>query len=290
MNDVSLVEQTLMRLFDAPGYQWLVILVALGAGAAHALAPGHGKSITAAYLVGAHGRVVHAVYLGLVVAAMHTFSAIVLALLWQGLRTVLPFEFDAMTGVLQIAAAVIVLAVGAALVRRRSHHHHDHEHTHVDSPAPVPAHVHGENGHAHHDGHSHDHVHSHDGRHHDHGHHGHSHTSPDADPFTRKGLVALGLSGGLVPSPTVFLILVSGLVTGRVAFAVLLVVLFGVGMMVTISSVGLLTLRGMDLVAQGSGRYSWMAGAAGALPRLAAVVVIVLGVTYLGLGIGAFVT
>lgn len=92
-----------------------------------------------------------------------------------------------------------------------------------------------------------------------------------------------------MPSPTVFLILVSGLVTGRVAFAVLLVVLFGVGMMVTISAVGWLTLKGMDLVRSGSGKARWLAGAARVLPRVAAWAVIVLGVTYLGLGVAALV-
>lgn len=256
MNETTGVEQTLMRLFDTPGYQWLVVLVALGAGAAHALAPGHGKSIAAAYLVGAHGRAVHALYLGMVVAAMHTVSAIVLALVWQGLRTVLPLDFESATAGLQIAAALIIIGVGVALVRRHGRHHH--------------------HGHAH-DPQHHDHAHDH--------HHGHSHTDPASNPFTRRGLVALGLSGGLVPSPTVFLLLVSGLVTGRVAFAVLLVVLFGVGMMVTIGAVGVLTLRGMRLVEDGGRHASWLAGAARLLPRLAAYAVVVLGLTYLVLGV-----
>lgn len=275
MNDITSIEQVLVRLFDTPGYQWLVVLVALAAGAAHALAPGHGKSIAAAYLVGAHGRVSHAAWLGFVVAAMHTFSAIVLALLWHGLRAVLPFEMGGLTAGMQIAAALIVVAVGIALVRRGGHGH-AHQH------APAPEHAH---AHAHSQRHSHDDHHSHD---HDHGpghHHGHSHADPAHNPFTRKGLIALGLSGGLVPSPTVFLILISGLVTGKVAFAVLLVLVFGVGMMVTITAVGVLTLTGMGLVRGGSDRWQWLSRASVLLPRVAAWAVIVLGLTYLTLGV-----
>lgn len=287
MNDLTSVEQTLVRLFDTPGYQWLIVLVALAAGAAHALKPGHGKSITAAYLVGAHGRLVHAIYLGFVVAAMHTVTAIGLALLWQGLRTVLPVEFGDLTSGLQIAAAVIVIAVGVALVRRRGGHHH-HHHAPVPAPvgahAPSHAHTHGDaSAHTHDHGHAHGHGNAHT---HDRGHaHGHSHTSPDANPFTRRGLVALGLSGGLVPSPTVFLILVSGLVTGRVGFAVLLVVLFGVGMMLTIGAVGVLTLRGMQLIEGGADRTGLLATATRVLPRVAAYAVIALGCLYLALGV-----
>lgn len=271
MNDAGALEQTLLRLFDTPEYLWLAAAVAFAAGAAHALAPGHGKSIAAAYLVGAHGRVVHAVYLGLVVAAMHTASAIVLALLWQALRAVLPWDFAQMTGGLQIAAAIVVILVGVALVRRRGHGHahtHDHVHTHnhVHAHAPVG------------------HVHTHSPASHVPT-HAHSHTDPDQNPFTWKGLVALGLSGGLVPSPTVFLILVSGLVTGRVALAVLLVALFGIGMMVTISVVGVLTLSGMRLVEGGGQRVAWLTTVSRLLPRVAAYAVIVLGVTYLVVGV-----
>lgn len=278
MSDVTSVEQVLVRLFDTPGYQWLVVLVALAAGAAHALAPGHGKSIAAAYLVGAHGRVVHAVWLGVVVAVMHTVSAIALALVWQGLRAVLPWELGELTAGLQVLAAIVVIGVGVALVRRRGHghaHSDEHEHEHAHELVLEHAHPHGAAAHVH--------AHPRAGSH-GHG-HGHSHTDPARNPFTRSGLVALGLSGGLVPSPTVFLILVSGLVTGRVGFAVLLVVLFGVGMMATISAVGLLTLRGMALVERGSGRWAWLAGAATALPRVAAWVVVALGLAYLVLGV-----
>lgn len=260
MRETPALEETLVRLFDTPGYQLLVVLVALGAGAAHALAPGHGKSIAAAYLVGAHGRVVHAAYLGLVVAAMHTVSAVVLAGLWHGLRSVLPMDFAELTAGLQVVAALIVVAAGVSLARRRHGHSHGHGHHHD------------------HDEHGHDH----------HG-HAHSHTDPQADPFTWGGLVALGMSGGLVPSPTVFLILVSGLVTGRVGFAVVLVLTFGLGMMLTITAVGVLTLRGMDLVRGRGGRSARLAVVGRVLPRVAALAVIVLGLTYLGLGMRTLV-
>src|SRR5438093_13619911 len=48
------------------------LLVAAGFGAFHALEPGHGKTVVAAYLVGARGTAWHALILGLIVTASHT--------------------------------------------------------------------------------------------------------------------------------------------------------------------------------------------------------------------------
>ena len=54
---------------------WVLLsaaLIAAGLGALHALEPGHGKTIVAAYLVGSRGTARHAVLLGVVVTAAHT--------------------------------------------------------------------------------------------------------------------------------------------------------------------------------------------------------------------------
>src|SRR5262249_20295348 len=62
------------------------ILALLGAavfGALHALTPGHGKTMVAAYLVGQRGTVWHACLLGLVTTLTHTAVVLILAVvLW----------------------------------------------------------------------------------------------------------------------------------------------------------------------------------------------------------------
>lgn len=56
MSGLTGPESYLIGLFDGAGAFWLALVVALGVGALHAVAPGHGKSVTAAYLIGTHGR------------------------------------------------------------------------------------------------------------------------------------------------------------------------------------------------------------------------------------------
>ena len=50
----------------------VVLLAAMGFGALHALEPGHGKTLVAAYFVGVRGTPLHALGLGLVIAGTHT--------------------------------------------------------------------------------------------------------------------------------------------------------------------------------------------------------------------------
>src|SRR5207247_9524137 len=68
---------TLFRSESEHGF-WVLLLLAFGLGAAHALTPGHGKTLVAAYLVGERGTAWHAVLLGLVTTLTHTSSVLVL--------------------------------------------------------------------------------------------------------------------------------------------------------------------------------------------------------------------
>ena len=87
--------------------------------------------------------------------------------------------------------------------------------------------------------------------------HGHGHQVENgAGPWSRRGLVALALSGGLLPSPSAFVVLMSGLLTGRAFDAVVLVAAFGVGMALTLTGVGIVTIRGFTLLAHGTHRWS----------------------------------
>ncbi len=146
-------------------------------GVLHAVAPGHGKTVMAAYLVGQRGTRRQALQLGAVVTFTHTASVLLLGLVLSlgalaAPELVVPFT-EVLSGVL-LAVVGIYLAV-LALRRLRSggdhahdHGHHDHDHPHADH-----AHDHPHADHAH----DHDHPHDHDGDHpHDHdGDHPHDH-------------------------------------------------------------------------------------------------------------------
>jgi ABC-type nickel/cobalt efflux system permease component RcnA len=208
----------------------LALLVSAAVGAFHACAPGHGKSLAAGYLVGGQGRARDAVWLGAIVAVMHTASVAVLAVGWWLAAQHAP-DVAAVTNWLQLIAALVVVAVGVGLLRRhltnRKHghshgHHHDHDH-----------------------GHDHDHHHGHDHQHD----HGHSHHIPTSKSLlTWRGILLLGTSGGLLPSPSAFLVLLSGLLTGQVGAAIAMVAAFGAGMALTLTGVGLVVLRGRDVI------------------------------------------
>ncbi|WP_263862080.1 sulfite exporter TauE/SafE family protein [Streptomyces sp. NBC_00162] len=207
----------LVSLLDHGAALPLALLLAAAVGALHACAPGHGKSLAAGYLVGGRGRARDAVWLGGIVAVMHTLSVATLAVGWWLAANSTP-DIAALTGWLQLIAALVVAGAGVSLLlrhlRHRQHHHSDHDPDH---------------------GHGHDHD------------HGHNHHIPDAPSLlTWRGLVLLGASGGLLPSPSAFLVLLSGLLTGKVAIALAMVAAFGLGMALTLTGVGLIVLRGRD--------------------------------------------
>jgi ABC-type nickel/cobalt efflux system permease component RcnA len=169
-------------------------------GALHALGPGHGKTVVAAYLVGSRGTAKHALFLGLTVTATHTAGVYLL-----GIITLTASHFivpERLYPILSLASGLLVVAMGVSLLWgrltsafRRHAHAHAHTHAQVGSPEPAltgtsigggsswPTQDHGD-GHTHpHDDHDHDHDHRHmyghdhdPGHDHDHDHrHGHHH-------------------------------------------------------------------------------------------------------------------
>jgi nickel/cobalt exporter len=235
------------------------LITAAWLGAVHALTPGHGKTLMAAYLVGTRGTAVHAVGLGLSVAVSHTIGILALAFVIVGAQGVLPP--DVVFRAAPIVAAVTIVAIGgwmlAAEIRRRrrrlaapavaggQHSHggdqphpddHDHDRGHTDG-GPVETHEH-----AHEHPHDHgEHTHDHEVDHGEHNHGGvrHSHLPPAGSTLSWRGLFALGLAGGLIPSTSALLILLGSLAAGRATFGLVLVVAFGLGMALVMSGVGL---------------------------------------------------
>jgi nickel/cobalt exporter len=116
------------------GVLLLLLLAAFGWGALHALSPGHGKAMVAAYLVGTKGRARHAVALGATVTVTHTIGVFALGVVTLALsQYVLPEDLYPW---LTLASGLLVVAVGAGVLRarlrkaRHAHHHHHHHNDH----------------------------------------------------------------------------------------------------------------------------------------------------------------
>jgi ABC-type nickel/cobalt efflux system permease component RcnA len=282
----------------------LSLITAMGLGAAHAVTPGHGKTLMAAYLVGSRGTSIHAVGLGLSVAVSHTLGILALALLIVGAQGVLPP--DVVFRAAPIVAAVTIVAIGGWMlgneIRRRTRgirrargasapignagvdelehgHHHavDRAHAHVEHAGAA-------NEHHAHSAHDHDrgadrHEHGDERADGEHSHGGirHSHLPPAGASLSWRGLFALGLAGGLIPSTSALLILLGSMAAGRAAFGLILVVAFGLGMALVMSTVGLAMILAR-------GRLERMPQRS-ALGRLAGFAPLIASVAVLGLGV-----
>ena len=203
-----------------------MLLVALGIGALHALGPGHGKTLIGAYLVGAGGSVRHAVGVGAAVSVMHTASVLTLGLLVLSAERV--FAPERVYPVLGVASGCIALGLGAALLVSRIHamahggglSHHEHEAGNGVDP--------GDHGHQH-----------------PHGPHGSTATA--GSPLSRRGLLALAFSGGILPSPSALVVLLASVTLGRTVLGLVLIVAFSLGLAGALIGVGILTLRARDV-------------------------------------------
>ncbi len=227
---------------------WMIaaaIGIAFVLGAAHALTPGHGKTIVAAYLVGSRGTLKHAAFLGAMVTFTHTVSVFLL-----GLATLFLFQYvvpQKVTQVLGAISGISIVVIGGWMLYKRlrrtrnvaahthSHEHdHDHSHAHVHDHEHAHQHSHSHDhdhehlDHEHHHEHSHDHAHEQEHSHvHSHGPGGHSHMPEEV---SWSGLVALGASGGLVPCESALVLLLTAIALRRVGLGLILLVSFSLGL------------------------------------------------------------
>jgi nickel/cobalt exporter len=216
------------------GFVLLSLVLALFWGAAHALEPGHGKAIVAGYLVGARGRPRDAVLLGLIVTVSHTLGVFAL-----GLVTLALSEFivpDQLYPWLNLVAGLLVVGVGVAVLRSRLH---DWLHAQLG-------------GH----GHPHDHE------------HGHSH-----EPRVGRGLLGVGVSGGIIPCPTALVVLLAAISLQRIGYGLVLILAFSVGLAATVTAIGFVAVTARRAFA----RTGLDGRLVRALPAISAVVVVALG-------------
>jgi ABC-type nickel/cobalt efflux system permease component RcnA len=240
----------------------LGLLLAAGLGALHAMSPGHGKTVVGAYLVGSRGTAKHAAFLGLTVTLTHTSSVFALGLLTLfASHYVLP---ETLFPYISLASGAIVLTIGLTLFIRRlrsafgwagagAHNHHANEHAHAHAA-------------------DHDHAHGDGALTHSHGGSEHTHMPPGADgrPLTWRSLLALGVSGGLLPCPSALVVMLSAISLGRVGYGLALIVAFSVGLAATLTAVGLLFVYASRFVA---GRRAGEGRLVKALPVLSALVI-----------------
>ena len=273
----------------------ILILTALLWGAGHALTPGHGKTIVAAYLVGTRGTVRHAAILGLTVTLTHTAGVFALGAVTLFLsRYILP---ELLYPWLGVASGVLVVAVGFSLLYRRLHRESwiGSEtlglHTHLggdgkDRRLQSGMRVHTRHDHQHsHGEREHAYAHHSNERYHEHGnsahtgshrHHVHSHLPPGADgsKMTMRGLLALGISGGLIPCPAALVLLLSAISLDRLGFGMILVVAFSLGLAIVLTAIGALMIYARQLLE----RFSFEARMPHLLPVASALTISIFGV------------
>jgi len=250
--DVSDRAQWLASYLYEPALSPWLLVVGLGLsallGGLHALTPGHGKTLIAAYLIGSRGTVKHAAALGGIVTFTHTASVIgvgLLALLAS--QVIVP---DILVPVLETCAGLLVVALGVRLIRERwrlrggAHHHHHH---------------------------------------HDH-HHDHQHLPKVVKP---SDLLAMGVSGGLVPCPEALGVMLVAIGLDRIALGLGLIVAFSLGLAAVLIAIGILLVRfrgGLDRLGKpGSTWHRW-------LPLVSAIIVTMLGVGIVLKGLMSYVS
>jgi nickel/cobalt exporter len=214
----------------------LVILASLAAalfwGAAHALSPGHGKTIVTAYLVGQRGTPRHAALLGLIVTITHTIGVFALGLVTLALsQFVVP---DRLYPWLNLASGLLVVGIGGSVFWARWRHRRAHAHGHH--------------------------------------HHHHHHTPADATGPGFRSLLAVGVSGGLLPCPSALVVLLAAISLHRVAFGLVLILAFSAGLALSITGIGLVAVLARRVFKRMSfeGRLIRLLPAASALVILAA--------------------
>jgi ABC-type nickel/cobalt efflux system permease component RcnA len=218
----------------------LVILASLAAalfwGAAHALSPGHGKTIVTAYLVGQRGTPRHAALLGLIVTITHTIGVFALGLVTLALsQFVVP---DRLYPWLNLASGLLVVGIGASVFWARWRHRRAHSHGH-----------------------------------HHHHHHGHVQGSDPGTGPSFRSLLAVGVSGGLLPCPSALVVLLAAISLHRVAFGLLLILAFSAGLALSITGIGLVAV----LARRAFRRLSFEGPLVRLLPAASALVILAAG-------------
>lgn len=238
-------------------------------GAIHALSPGHGKALVAAYLAGTAGRVRDAIVISIVITATHTATVFALGIL--ALVSSKYLLLDAFYPWLTLVSGLLVVIIGGWLLRKRlkqmtsleahghthSHLHHHHHHSvftsaerHPDQQQPYPQ----------------------EPLNHEDHHHG--------PPPPRSALIGLGISAGLIPCAEALVLLLVAINFGRILEGLALLVAFSVGLATVLALVGIAVVKARPLL----GRFTGEGWLSARLPVISAIAVVTLGLLLVGQG------
>jgi ABC-type nickel/cobalt efflux system permease component RcnA len=230
------------------------LITAFVLGALHALSPGHGKAMVAAYLVGTRGRVIDAVHLGGVVTVTHVMSVIVL-----GIVALVLSHYTLSEDIypwLGVASGALIFLTGYFLLARmalvpNNHNHHNHD----------------DHGH----GHDHDHDHGHG---HSHGPYPGSSSDGSKNSHSFKEIISLGVAGGLVPCPSAIVILLFAVAVNRIGTGLMLILSFSLGLAAVLILIGVLTVTASSRLERFGSGMGWIKR----LPIFTAGIIMILGV------------
>jgi ABC-type nickel/cobalt efflux system permease component RcnA len=210
-------------------------LIAVGLGALHALEPGHGKTIVAAYLVGSRGTPKHAVLLGLIVTAAHTSGVYLLgAVTLYASKYIVPEHLYPWLGVI----SGLTIAVLACFLLLRGWTGEDGGHTHEDATfhshwfsslgkqraqnSTVAEHFRGDK----------------------------TTLPPQPNTVSLTQLLTLGVTGGIIPCPAALVVLLSAFSLHRVGLGLFLIVAFSGGLAAVLIAIGLMMVYARQFVAR----------------------------------------
>jgi len=200
---------------------WFLVsaaFIAMGLGALHALEPGHGKTLVAAYLVGSRGTAAHAVLLGGIVTLAHTAGVYALgAVTLYASQYIVPEKLYPWLGVV---SGLVIVVFGLLMFLRRWVNEDPaltKDHRHWYDKAVLPAAI------------------------------GPHASQATGDPSPRsvpmRQLLVLGITGGLVPCPAALVVLLSAIALHRIGFGFFLIVAFSSGLAAVLIAIGLLMVR-----------------------------------------------
>jgi nickel/cobalt transporter (NicO) family protein len=214
-------------------HAWLYIPAAILLGGLHGLEPGHSKTMMAAFIIAIRGTVAQAVLLGLCAAFSH--SLVIWLLAGLALHYGSQWNAESTEPYFQLGSAVLIIGLALWMAWR----------THRDVQA--------EARHGQEHGHDHGHEHSHEHEAHPAGYqdaHELAHAVDIQKRFaggtaTTSQIALFGLTGGLLPCPAAFTIVLVCLQLKRFALGVAMVLAFSTGLAVTLVVTGALAAWGV---------------------------------------------
>lgn len=168
-------------------------------GALHALEPGHGKAVMAAFVMGTDAKLGDTLLLGGTVVFAHVVVVILLGVASFFLAGSL--NVNTTHDLMSVIGGIILVAVGLWIIRKYHHPHHHHEHS----------------------------INTTEGN-------------------TKKGVVAIGLSTGIVPCPAALAVLLFSIANGQFYNGIVYVLVFSAGLAISITLLSVLFVKGKDFI------------------------------------------